>query len=505
MASSTVHVVKRGRQKQPSFTLQKPQKGSLPAFTKTASEELGITSVYHSDLSSLEFNEFSLLDLEDPSLSVASEWHEPLFEYLQEHFGVEDMWVMPPFLVLRCPGQPDPTDRPFTVSGCIAIWLSMEEPVPPLTPSPSGGDIDSDVEVEERLVNEFALFKMPKPETLFALLQYFTGAVAISLIFHTIVVEFDEADEDTWGERIESLPFGFKNIPHTLSYSNGTLANAEFKRLKAPSPRILKDIVVDDSDYVSTTSSFNPGAMLCSDQDDAVSAGVMVEKDSKCRLTVAMHCWDKELKENPEKLGDPDSFTVRQGDTKVGYVSERIGSTDIGLAKLHDDISFDNRFLDIDTAGKVLVPSSQVNIGDEFLIDSFVTGHQRLVSAGVRVLGKQREQDPSEGKHAVIHQGIYATNDPKALSSPKLRSGICGSAIVRLKRARQQSKCLEDGEVCGFVHYADLAMMKHSPEARYYCLGDPVDSLINDGWKCVSVPEKRVSAEDNPALKRRRL
>ncbi|KAK2797114.1 hypothetical protein FQN50_009305 [Emmonsiellopsis sp. PD_5] len=502
MAASTVHIVKRSRQKQPSFTLQKPQKD----FTKTAGEEFGITSVYHSDFSSLEFNEFSLLDLDDPFLSVGSQWHDPLSRYLHKHYGVEDMWVMPPFLVLRCPEKPDPTDRPFTISGCIAIWLSMNEPVPPLTPAPSGGVIDSDVEVEENLANEFALFKMPKPESLFSLLKYFPDAVAISLIFHTITVEFDEVDDDTWGEKIESLPFGFQNIPHTLSYSNGALANTEFTRLKSPKPKALKELVVDDSDYVSTTGSFNPGAMLCSAQDDAISAGILVEKGYQRRLTTSIHCWDKELNEKRDKLGDPEFFTVFQADTKVGYLSEMIGSTDIGLAKLYDGISFDNRFLDIDTAGKVLVPSSQVDIGDEFLIDSFVTGCQHLMSAGVRVLVKERGQNPPEGKHAVIHQGIYATNDPRALSSPELRSGICGSAIVRLKRAKQQSKCLEDGEICGIVHWADLAMMKHSPEASYYCLGDPVDSLINGGWKCVLVPEKRESdTEDNPPPKRRQL
>ncbi|OJD19516.1 hypothetical protein AJ78_00487 [Emergomyces pasteurianus Ep9510] len=520
MADSTVLTVKRTRRKRPSFSPQKPQKDPLARAysespTKTPCEDFGISSVYHSDLSSLEFNEFSLLNLDDPCLSVGNPWYDPLFEYLRKHFGMEDMWVLPPFLVLRGPEPPDPADRPFTIAGCIAVWLSLDEPLSPFIPSLSGGNIDEEVNVEEHLANEFSLLKMPKPESLFALLKYFPGAIAISLIYDVIIVEFDEVNDDTWCEKVETLPCLFKHIPHRLSYSNGPLVNAELKRLKAPKPATLKNLVVDDSDYVSTTGGFNPGAMLCSDQDDAISAGVLVEKNSECRLTVAMHCWDKELKENPDKLGNPSFFTVCQADIKVGYVSERIGTTDIGLAKLHENVFFYNRFLDIDAVGKVLVPSSQISISDQFLIDSFATGRQHLWSAGVRVLGKERGDDflrdrkdggPPDGKYVVTHQGIYATNDAEILGTPKLRPGMCGSAIVRLKRAKEQSSCLEDGEICGIMHWADLAM-KYSTEARYFCFAEPVDSLIDDGWKCVSVPEKRESksTEDNPPAKRQRF
>jgi hypothetical protein len=39
----------------------------------------------------------------------------------------------------------------------------------------------------------------------------------------------------------------------------------------------------------------------------------------------------------------------------VGYVAERVGETDIGLAKLNDGIVFSYRFLDIDTSAKTLL------------------------------------------------------------------------------------------------------------------------------------------------------
>lgn len=512
--------VKQTRRKRPSFSPRKAQKSSLPEQshsatpTKRVNNDYGINSVYHTDTSSLEFKEFSLLDVDD-SEPLCSKWHDLLFEHLQRHYAVQDMWIMPPFLVLRCSECPDPVERPFTVSGCIAVWIHMDDPVPPFIPGHSGADSDFDrfIEVDEALVDDLNPSENPKPETLFSILtNHFPDAVAISSISTAIIVEFEEISKDAWAEKLECLPCAFKNIPHILKYSNGILANAEFKRLKAPNPRILKDSVVDDTDYVSMGHNFNPGAMLCSDQGDAITAGVLVQKGAENRLTVAFHCWDNQYEKNPDNLGDANHFRVMQADSTVGNLLEHIDSTNIGLAKLSDEVSFSNRFLDIDTVAKVLVPSSQVQRMDQFYIDSFVTGRQLLSCVGCRVLGRKRGQDflpdrkesPPDGKYIIMHQGIYATNDPEVLGSPKLRSGICGSALIRLRRAKEKSSCLDDGEICGIMHWAGLAM-KYSTEATFYCFADPVDPLIENGWKCVPVAEKHVSAEDDIPAKRRQL
>ena len=74
--------------------------------------------------------------------------------------------------------------------------------------------------------------------------------------------------------------------------------------------------------------------MIRSDQEDAVSARDLVEKDSEQRLTVACHCWDREFDERLNHLGYPNHLRVLQGKSRVGYVTKRIDETDIGLAKL---------------------------------------------------------------------------------------------------------------------------------------------------------------------------
>ena len=62
----------------------------------------------------------------------------------------------------------------------------------------------------------------------------------------------------------------------------------------------------------------------------------------------------------------------------IGYVAERVGETDIGLAKLDDGIVFSNRFLDIDTSAKTLLLLEDISQGDTVLMDSFVTGRPAL-------------------------------------------------------------------------------------------------------------------------------
>lgn len=505
--------VKQTRRKRPSFSPSKPSKPSLPerahseSPTKTPPEDFGIKPIFYPETSALDFNEFSLFNPESKSEPIWSEWHGPFVKYVQKHFGVTDLWICQPFIVLRGEDIPDPADRPFTVAGCIAVWRGLDDPIPPFTPGIHGGQIDKDVFVDDDLVDDLEPYSMPRSETLLALLQRnFPDAAAISVINCDIIVEFEEMENDVWAEKLEALPWGFENITHGLQYTNGLLTNAEYKRLKVPRPRILKSAVVDDSDYVSQIGSFNPGAMLTSDQEDAITSGILVRKGTQERLTVAFHCWDKEYEKNPDKLGDPGHFRVKQADSMAGYVAERIGSTDIGLAKLAN-VAFDNRFLDIDTRAKRLIPWSQVHTKDEFYIDSFATGPQKLMCTGLRVLGPKGEQDflrdrkenPPDGSYVVMKQGIYATNDPEILGTPKLRAGMCGSALVRSQRRGEKSNCLHDGEICGFMHWADLAM-KYSTSATYYCFADPVDPLIDNGWECAQTAEKRaVSPAASPS------
>ncbi|KAJ5562442.1 hypothetical protein N7461_001203, partial [Penicillium sp. DV-2018c] len=164
------------RRKRPSFSPVKSRHSSLPPRARSESptvktEESAINSAYCSDSSALDLNEFSLLDDDGSTPSLGARCHDLLLEYLREHFGVEDMWVMQPFIFLRCSDRPDPAQRPFTISGCLAFWLGMNDPLPTLTPGSSGGEteIDKFVHVDQNLVQALKPYRIPKPESLLML------------------------------------------------------------------------------------------------------------------------------------------------------------------------------------------------------------------------------------------------------------------------------------------------------------------------------------------------
>lgn len=190
---------------------------------------------------------------------------------------------------------------------------------------------------------------------------------------------------------------------------------------------------------------------------------------------------------------------------------ERVGQTAIGLVKLLPNIIFSNRFLGIEGSAKSLLPSGQIKQYNTFLIDSFVTGQQKLRFEGIRVRlppssrGKDFQlppkTDPSKiplpppGTYVSVHQ-VYATSEPMIKGQPKIREGVCGSALVRstTRLGAKLSSVVDKGEIAGFMHFSNLVRDTRPSNILCYC--DSVDELIDDGWSVVQVPDKRKKEEE---------
>jgi len=232
--------------------------------------------------------------------------------------------------------------------------------------------------LEQNLLADLKVFHIPKAKTLSTIMnQHFPEALAISYINHWIVVEFKEINDEQHKKRLGSLPHAISKAGLALryqSYYNGLIQwihGQELKRLKEPNPTKF-DGQYDHTDYLKTHGRFYPGAMLSSKNNTLISAGIQVQKQEKIGLTVAIHCWDEQL-ESGVKLGHKD-YTVKQGDwadgTVVGLVMERIGSSNIGVAKL--DKPFSNRFLDLNGSASSLLHSNDLTtVNESFWIDSF--------------------------------------------------------------------------------------------------------------------------------------
>ena len=64
----------------------------------------------------------------------------------------------------------------------------------------------------------------------------------------------------------------------------------------------------------------------------------------------------------------------------------------------------------------------------------------------------------------------------------KVREGVCGSALVRAKKAVGKGDRLGMGEVAGFMHRSDL-QLKYDVTGNLICFADSVESLIEEGWE----------------------
>ena len=55
---------------------------------------------------------------------------QALSQYKIDNFSVSNMGDCGPCLVSRCKTLPEAGDRPFTVAGCVAVWLNWEKGLP---------------------------------------------------------------------------------------------------------------------------------------------------------------------------------------------------------------------------------------------------------------------------------------------------------------------------------------------------------------------------------------
>lgn len=281
--------------------------------------------------------------------------------------------------------------------------------------------------------------------------QHFPDALAVSYISHQIVVELEETSLEQYIKRLRLLPNSIMGTEVGLRYHNGLINGQEMKREKQPDPTHV-DGDCDDTDYIQSHGCFYPGAMLSSKNSTTISAGILLQRQDEVRLTVAIHCWGKQLKSKVD-LGHAD-YIVKQGDwasgTVVGRVTERTGDSDIGLAKV--DKPFSNRFLGLNGSAKSLLHTDDIkNINERFWIDSFVTGRQQLASRGVRVIrvdqrntgilqptGASSKDIPTAGTYITLVQGIFATSTPEITGEPKIRAGVCGAAVVRARALERE-------------------------------------------------------------------
>ncbi|KAL6722337.1 hypothetical protein ACLMJK_001444 [Lecanora helva] len=461
--------------------------------------------------SAIEFPDFSFWHDDRGFTSIDAQSFNSLSNYLRSRYTVNEVIHSGPYLVMYCEKVPGFETRPFTIAGCGGIWLSEGEGLPAeLTLGDLGGS-DEELHVEDEILADVNIYRLPSEDTLKQVSDYFPSAHYVTYLNTGLIIELPQKDDDTYFEEIAKMPRNIEGSTITLGYNNGTLTTTPMKRLKKPKPALLDD-QCDDTNYVKTLGFFGPGAMLSSNEG-SITTGVLLKKGEKQRLTVAFHSWAEEFDKYPDKLGDSNHFKAKQGDmvsgSPVGFVDSRFARTDVGFLHLSPGIQFSNRFVDIEAEAKILLPFEEISLGDEFMVDGYVNGRQLLKCLGMRrrvVREAIRERDfvvskahqhfsPPLGDHVAHLQGVYATTTPIIRGSPRMRAGVCGSAILRSRKIGT-GNVTSQGGVAGFMEYSDLRPKSRGDE-QVLCFVEALNGVINDDMEVVRAAEKRkVEVED---------
>lgn len=288
----------------------------------------------------------------------------------------------------------------------------------------------------------------------------------------------------------------------------------------------------DDTDYVARGGVFYPGSMISpawkGETRYSATAGILLERNGQQHMTCSWHLWEKLAAQHGATLGSDDPlsnevFTVYQRDTlsPVGTVVERVGQTDIALARLHDGIEFRNEFIGSGFVPRCLALGSDVKFLDQFSIDSFTTGKQNLAVVGVKVelprtpgaehpetVAPANSDDllPVPGvEYILVSQGTHFTQAAEMTTKSQIRESACGAVLIRSHRHVQDPSrpfrnrvespraTLPRGEVFGMMHLADITH-RRTYVSQYLIYADSFTPLIQRGWTAVALPGTALTA-----------
>ncbi|KAK5652052.1 hypothetical protein OQA88_10828 [Cercophora sp. LCS_1] len=450
--------------------------------------------------------------------------------YLYYKFGVTVVHVSGRWLVLGCEPTVPSYRMPGTAGGFLAIWRPASDmSFNPLIGRAGGKYIDveeeDEVNIDGAIIAAFEQYAIPTKDAIVSLASVFPDCNAITFVIDTIIIEYPATDEQSFRRRLQTLPDYIPGAPFHIRYHNGPLPNTpQRRRLRRPQPELDEEDenrVEDNTNYVARDGKFYPGSMISSTARNSttytsVTAGVLVFKGDEKKFTCSWHNWEEHEDQYPGLLGTNDDearrmFTVLQGEpgSKVGHVVRRVANTDIALAKLDEEVVFENTFMDIRASAKRLVHSDSVHVGDEYVVDGFPIGKRILPGLGARfelkrgpihptLVPPNNDQSslPPAGTYVAVVQGVCAATDELNTSQPTIHGRTCGAVLVRSRDASNPSlnrtQMLARGEICGFFHYANLTP-KHASEALYYLAYTEVfDPLIDEGWQIVPVPGEQV-------------
>ena len=116
--------------------------------------------------SALEFDGISYWDPTKGFIEIEEGSENALLDYLQANFKVCEMMHSGPWLILPCKEIPELAARPFTAAGCIAVWLSENEPYPAELALGDISQSNERITLPDTIARDLRAYRLPQPETL---------------------------------------------------------------------------------------------------------------------------------------------------------------------------------------------------------------------------------------------------------------------------------------------------------------------------------------------------
>ena len=190
--------------------------------------------------SAIEFDGFSYWDDEKKTFTSPSvRSRQALLKYLSDNFDVFDIMECGPYLVLPCKTLPEPSIRPFTIAGCVAVWIEEDGGLPAeigLGDLANGADLD----LPDELRRDLHPYKIPSVAILMEVAKFFPDA-CITFLNTGLIVELPEQDPEKYYEALQSLPGGLARCGITLGYNNGDLAPTAMMKNETSKPQHIDD------------------------------------------------------------------------------------------------------------------------------------------------------------------------------------------------------------------------------------------------------------------------
>jgi hypothetical protein len=261
--------MKSRRRKRPSFSPTKtptappePRSQSETLKPKPPAPGLGDNIA----TASLEVENFTFWDEDGIWMkNPTGQEQRALLTYLWEKFGMIELQRSLPFLILWCKdGIPAQNKRPFSIGGCVAVWLDKDEPPPAELPIGDMGAIQDDLVMDRDIISGLRAFEIPTMRTLRRVSKYFPGCIFVTYITCNLIIEFEKKDDEAWFEFLGTLPVGISDVNGhggvPIRYHNGPLVATELKQGIKPQPRYVNGDE-DDTDYIKSDGCFYPGVM----------------------------------------------------------------------------------------------------------------------------------------------------------------------------------------------------------------------------------------------------